>query len=153
MDAAQPESGHAEPARATAAPVQPTAGTTRARFDTSGIRPERASRLRRPARFVLTYLDLPNDGSDPSLPLGTCLVLRAVGRTVRDVLVDLPGGPVRAREKLRPGAMLGIATPVELGALTEVGTVFVEWADSLGTPRTSWLRLPPVPARYRSRTV
>ena len=118
--------------------------------DDRRVRPERTVRLRRAPVFVLTWLDLPNDGSDPTLPLGTCLVLRTVGRPARDVLVDLPGGPVRGRDKLRPGAPLGIATPVELDAVVALGTVFVEWSDARGVSRTTWLRVPPVPARYRS---
>ena len=155
MDTAEPDTGRpgtTDPSdaattldpTATALPAPATA--TRVRR----VRRERTTRLSRPAAFVLSWLELPNDGSDPTLPLGTCLVLRAVGRPVRDVLVDLPGGPVRGRDKLRPGAPLGIATPVELDALTALGTVFVEWSDAHGVSRTTWLRIPPVPARFRS---
>ncbi|KQS22893.1 hypothetical protein [Frigoribacterium sp. Leaf186] len=155
MDTAEPDTGRPgttdpsdaattlDPATTTGtAPATPTRALR--------VRPERVTRVRRPATFVLTWLDLPNDGEDPGLPLGTCLVLRTVGRSVRDVLVDLPGGSVRGRDKLRPGTMLGIATPVELDALVALGTVFVEWSDGRGGSRTTWLRVPPVPARYRS---
>ena len=153
MDTAKPDTGRSEathssdaaldPIRSIAASGDPSATPVAVLF-------ERAVHPSRPASFVLTWLELPNDGSDPSLPLGTCLVLRAVGRPVRNVLVDLPGGPVRGRDKLRPGAPLGIATPVELDALAALGTVFVEWSDARGVSRTTWLRVPPVPARYRS---
>ncbi|MBD8140097.1 hypothetical protein IFT36_05985 [Frigoribacterium sp. CFBP 13605] len=155
MDTAEPDTGRPgtnDPSDA-ALVLDPTAtvGTVRTTpARPARIRRERATRLRRPATFVLSWLDLPNDGSDPTLPLGTCLVLRTVGRPARDVLVDLPGGPVRGRDKLRPGAPLGIATPVELDALVALGTVFVEWSDAHGVSRTTWLRVPPVPARYRS---
>jgi hypothetical protein len=152
MDTAEPDTGRpstTDPADATTAldPSAPAATTT----GPARVRRERITRVRRQATFVLSWLDLPNDGSDPTLPLGTCLVLRTVGRPVRDVLVDVPGGPVRGRDRLRPGAPLGIATPVELDALLAVGTVFVEWSDGRGGERTTWLRVPPVPARYRSR--
>ena len=46
---------------------------------------------------------------------------------------------------------MGVATPTEIGALAELGTVFVEWTSSDGVRRTTWLRVPSVPARYRVR--
>lgn len=155
MDTAEPDTGRpgtTDPSDAptTIDPAATTGTAPAAHARALRVRRERVARVRRPATFVLTWLDLPNDGADPTLPLGTCLVLRTVGRPVRDVLVDLPGGPVRGRERLRPGAMLGIATPVELDALVALGTVFVEWSDGRGGSRTTWLRVPPVPARYRS---
>jgi len=113
---------------------------------------ERPLSLRRAPRFFLSYLLLPNDGTDPSLPLGTCLVLRSVGGDApRRVVVDLPAGATRTTERLLPGTAVGVATPVELPALVELGTVFVEWEARDGVRRTAWLRVPPVPARYRSR--
>lgn len=155
MDTAEPDTGRPGPTdpsdAATALDPTTTVGAAPATSTRPArLRRERTTRLRRPATFVLSWLDLPNDGSDPTLPLGTCLVLRTVGRPARDVLVDLPGGPVRGRDKLRPGAPLGIATPVELDAVVALGTVFVEWSDGRGVSRTTWLRVPPVPARYRS---
>ena len=118
------------------------------------IRPERVVALRRPPRFYLTYLDAPNDGRDPGLPLGTCLVLKAIGgQTPRRVEVDLPGGTVRTARKLPRGAGLAVASPDDLAAVAELGTVFVEWTSLDGMSRTAWVRVPPVPARYRDRTV
>jgi len=119
------------------------------------VRPERvaALRRRRSPRFHLSWLPVPNDGSDPALPLGTCLVLRAVGgRPPRDVSVELPRGVVRSTRRLRPGSAVGLATPTEIDRLSEVGTVFVDWTSRDGVRRTAWLRVPPVPARYRART-
>jgi len=157
MDTAEPDTGRpgttdpvGVPLAAPAAGGLGTAPAVVAR--PRRVRVERPRRLRHGTDFVLTWLDLPNDGSDPTLPLGTCLVLRTVGRAARDVLVDLPGGPVRGRDTLRPGSPLGIAAPVELEALVAVGTVFVEWSDRRGGARTTWLRVPPVPARYRTRS-
>jgi hypothetical protein len=122
------------------------------RADDRRVRPERAVRLRRVPAFVLTWLDVPNDGSDPALPLGTCLVLRSVGgQTPRDVVVELPGGVARRTDALRRRSTMGVATPTEIGALAELGTLFVEWTSSDGVRRTTWLRVPTVPARYRVR--
>ena len=120
--------------------------------DDRRVRPERVVRLRRAPSFFLTWLDVPNDGSDPALPLGACLVLRRVGgQTPRDVVVELPGGVARRSDALRRRSAMGVATPTEIGALAELGTVFVEWTSSDGVRRTTWLRLPAVPARYRVR--
>jgi hypothetical protein len=122
------------------------------RADDRRVRPERAVRLRRVPTFVLTWLDVPNDGSDPALPLGTCLVLRSVGgQTPRDVVVELPGGVARRTDALRRRSTMGVATPTEIGTLAELGTLFVEWTSSDGVRRTTWLRVPTVPARYRVR--
>lgn len=112
---------------------------------------ERPLSRRRAPRFFLSYLLLPNDGTDPATPLGTCLVLRSVGGSrPRRVVVDLPGGATRSAERLPADTAIGIATPVELPRLVELGTVFVEWEARDGVRRTAWVRVPPVPARYRS---
>ncbi|QNE44571.1 hypothetical protein F1C15_12775 [Frigoribacterium sp. NBH87] len=130
-------------------------GRTRPRVDPSSVRPERVVALRRRSapRFYLTYLQSPNDGSDPAVPLGTCLVLRAIGgQTPRRVSVELPHDVVRTASSLRRGASVGIATPGELDELAALGTVFVEWVSRDGVTRTAWLRVPPTPARYRAGT-
>lgn len=120
--------------------------------DGGRVSPERTVRLRRAPVLVLTWLDVPNDGSDPALPLGTCLVLRSVGgQTPRDVVVEVPGGVARRTDALRRRSTMGVATPTEVGTLAELGTLFVEWTSSDGIRRTTWLRVPTVPARYRVR--
>lgn len=134
--------------------VEATARTTvRARLTGVRLLRERPLSPRSAPRFFLSYLLLPNDGTDPATPLGTCLVLRSVGGSrPRRVVVDLPGGTTRTAERLPTGAAVGIATPVELPRLVELGTVFVEWEARDGVRRTAWVRVPPVPARYRGGT-
>ncbi|WP_423919426.1 hypothetical protein ACPEEZ_12295 [Frigoribacterium sp. 2-23] len=117
------------------------------------VRREQLVPLRRAPRFYLTYLPNPNDGTDPALPLGSCLVLKCIGgRPPRDVVVDLPTGAVRHSSKLRRESAIGIATPAELEAVVGIGTVFVEWVSRDGVTRTSWVKVPPIPARYLDRS-
>jgi hypothetical protein len=142
----------ADGATATGAP---RGARTRPRLGSATVRPERVVALRRRSapRFYLTYLQSPNDGSDPAVPLGTCLVLRAIGgRTPRHVSVELPHGVVRTSPALRRGSSIGVAAPSELDDLAALGTVFVEWVSRDGVSRTAWLRVPPTPARYRAGT-
>lgn len=132
---------------------QPPAVGARPGSSTGRLRTERVARLPKAPRFYLTYLSLPHDGSDPALPLGVCLVLQSIGgRDPRRVEVQLPDGTVRGTPRLRRGSMIGIATPAELPAVMDLGTVFVDWTSRDGERRTAWLRVPPVPARYRDRS-
>ncbi|TWX40444.1 hypothetical protein ES689_03015 [Frigoribacterium sp. ACAM 257] len=113
---------------------------------------ERFPRLRRAPLFSLDWLDVPNDVGRAGMPLGTCLVLRCTGgRVPENVVVELADGDVRRTDALGQHSELGIATPLELTALVDIGTVFVEWSSSGGARRTTWLRVPPVPSRYRVR--
>ena len=129
---------------------QPSDVVHRAPRTLGRIRSERAPRLRRAPRFYLTYLDEPQASGDRSVPTGSCLVLRSIGGDdPRLVEVRLPDDSTVGTARLRRGSSVGVASPESLAALVSLGTVFVDWTSPDGVRRASWLRVPPIPARYR----
>jgi hypothetical protein len=130
---------------------QPPAVVHRAPRTLGRIRSERVPRLRRSPRFYLTYLDEPQATGDLSVPAGSCLVLRSIGGDdPRLVEVRLPDDSTAGIARLRRGSSVGVASPESLAAVVSLGTVFVDWTSPDGVRRTSWLRVPPIPARYRT---
>lgn len=108
----------------------------------------------RPARspFTLTYLDAPTTVETPGIPTGTCLVLRNTGgRALRWASVTPVDGTVGARvgRPLPRHGDLGLGGREDVARLAAASDLFVDWVDQAGTDRSTWMRVPPVPARYR----
>lgn len=74
-------------------------------------------------------------------------------RSAADVTIDIPTGPQVAASRLRRNGRVLIAAldvPGSIEATITVGVVFVDWTDRHGERRSVWLRVPPVPTRFRS---
>jgi hypothetical protein len=74
-------------------------------------------------------------------------------RSALDVSIDIPTGPQVGRSRLRRNGHVLVASldePGSIQATIAVGVVFVDWTDREGERRSVWLRVPPVPTRFRS---
>lgn len=74
-------------------------------------------------------------------------------RSAVDVSIDIPTGPQVDRARLRRNGRVLLASldePGSIQATIAVGVVFVDWTDRHGERRSVWLRVPPVPTRFRS---
>lgn len=103
------------------------------------------------ADLFLSWIDPIVTGS-LSTPSGLALG-NAGRRAASDVVADVPNGPRLASERLRRHGRLLVASVDEPGSITAVvavGTVFVDWTDARGDRRSAWLRVPPLPSRFRA---
>jgi hypothetical protein len=107
---------------------------------------------RRPAvDLFLTWTDPVVTGT-ASTPRGLALG-NAGRRSAADVTVDVPGGATVALARLRRNGRVLVAAldePGTIAAAVSLGTVFVDWTDGHGHRRSAWLRVPPVPSRFRA---
>ncbi|RUR01877.1 hypothetical protein [Labedella endophytica] len=103
------------------------------------------------AELFLTWIDPIITGS---LVTPSGLALGNAGRrTARSVVVDVPNGPQIAVDRLRRNGRIVVASlqePGSVAAVVAVGTVFVDWTDHHGQNRSAWLRVPPLPSRFRA---
>ncbi|RWZ52769.1 hypothetical protein ELQ90_02155 [Labedella phragmitis] len=74
-------------------------------------------------------------------------------RSAVAISIDIPTGPQVTKARLRRNGRIIVASldePGSIQATIAVGLVFVDWTDRHGERRSIWLRVPPVPTRFRS---
>jgi hypothetical protein len=101
--------------------------------------------------LFLVWTDPFVTGADRT-PVGLSLG-NAGRRSATDVVIDIPTGPQVSRARLRRNGRMLVASLDEAGSIEAtiaVGLVFVDWTDRHGERCSVWLRVPPLPTRFRS---